>query len=215
MIEIIKKRIGSNCELVDDRAMKFVARRVAQGTGDCRLVLNLMSGAIIKCQESLPASNLEEVNVSDAVVKLPHVMKAIKDSGEFPLVQIIDELPGNAKVILCIHTALGQVASTWNIMTVRMLKKYCTIATSGNFLDELSQDQFIDNLRLLEDQGLLKFENDAVSNRFGYEDFGEMRIRVGVQIQDVECAIGKTMLQEGTFYQNVVNDARKIARENL
>ena len=214
-MEIIKKRIGSNCELVDDRAMKFVARRVAQGTGDCRLVLNLMSWAIIKCQESLPASNLEEVNVSDAVVKLPHVMKAIKDSGELPLVQIIDELPGNAKVILCIHTALGQVASTWNIMTVRMLKKYCTIATRGNFLDELSQDQFIDNLRLLEDQGLLKFENDAVSNRFGYEDFGEMRIRVGVQIQDVECAIGKTMLQEGTFYQNIVNDARKIARENL
>ncbi len=208
LVRIIRKRLGANCELLDDRAIKFVSRRVAQESGDCRLVLDLMSKAIIKCKESLKADQLSEVGVHEAFVKLPHVMRAIKDSGQMPLVDIIHALPQHAKTVLCVYTALGQAGNDWKVITVRKLKSYCAMATENQIMDGISSEQFISLLRQLEDAGTIKFETDDVANSYGYDDSGDQKIRLGVQLEDVECAIEKNLL-EIPFYSRLVKHCKK------
>lgn len=216
LISIIKRRLGIHTNLIDPRAMTFVARKVAKLDGDARLVLDLMSSSIITAKESLSAEMLEQKSTDKPLVNLPHVMKAIKTSGAIPLVDHINALPSKAKTILAIATTLGQVSSSWSVIRLNQLKKYCAEATRHEIFDELSTEGFYSIIGQLEDAGLIiSADSDDVVRDIGFDDPGEKPIRVGVQMDDVEIALEKTLFTEGSFYTKLRDYVKSNDIENV
>lgn len=174
---------------------------MAKLDGDARLVLDLMSSAIIKAKESLTPDVLKETTTINPVVSLPHVMSAMKNSGVIPLVDRINALPSKAKTILTIATTLGQVSSSWSVIRLNQLKKYCFEATRHEIFDELTTEGFYSIIGYLEDAGLIfPADSDDVVRGIGFDDPGEKPIRVGVQMDDVEIALEKTLFTDNSFY---------------
>jgi len=201
LVSIIQKRLGHNIHLIDPIALTFVARKIAKANGDARLVLDLMRSSIIKARETLTTEDLNTHTCDTIVVKLPHVMKAIKYSGAIPLVDYIIGLPSKAQTVLAIATTLGQVSSSWNIIPLHKLKKYCAEATRHEVFDDLSTESFYSIISMLEDAGLMyTAKTDRLLNKFRYDDFTEMPIRVDVQMEDVEIALEQTLFNQGTFF---------------
>ena len=62
----------------------LVARKVAANSGDARKALELTSQAIGNCLESLSDQHLNDIVTGEALVKLPHMMRAIRDSAGNP-----------------------------------------------------------------------------------------------------------------------------------
>ena len=207
MVNIIKRRLGENVSIIDESVLRYVSRRIAKTSGDARRLLELMSSAVVKCKENLEDSLLDKKSDSIPVVKLKHVMKAMRDSGEMHHAQIIASLPQTAKVVLCVAMALSQVSPAWEVIQLSQLKKYCAEATRHNLMEGVSIDALVDIVRNLEDAGLLKIGDD--DDLFGnfYVDPHQWPLRLGVQLDDVECAIGETLLQN-KFYRNLVTYVR-------
>jgi len=205
LIQIIQKRLGANISLVDEPAIVFASRRIAKSKGDAREALQLMNDAIIKATESLSSEELSRKGTQSPVVKIPHVMKAIKETGVPSIVKIIEDLPQNAKVVLCVATTLGQVSSAWKIISLSNLKNYCGHAHGHGSFESWSQDMFNDTIEQLSDAGLIKYEDsDDI-----YDNSGDKSIQVGVQLEDVELAVNDSLIKENTFYKGLVEWVRE------
>lgn len=201
LVSIIQKRLGNHINLIDPLALTFVARKVAKMNGDARLALDLMKGSIIKAKETLTTEFLDKHTCDTIVVKVPHVMKAIKYSGTIPLVNYIVGLPSKAQTVLAIATTLGQVSTSWTIIPLHKLKKYCAEATRHELFDELTTESFYSIISILEDAGLIYTPNtDPMLKKIPYDDHSEMPVRVGIQMEDVEIALEQTLFQQGTFF---------------
>jgi len=207
LTQITLKRLRLCANLIDESTVRYLALKVAKMNGDARLMLQIMSLSFTNYKQEMTDSELGQREVK-SVVKLRHVMKALRDLGQVPYEAVIAALPQKAKEVLCVAITLTQVSSLWSVMTLSQLKKYCGEATRHEIMDSLNIDSLIDIVRILEDSGLLRIGD-------GNSKFGEQYIepplwplRLNVQLEDVERALEKSLLQI-PFYKNMVNYVRE------
>lgn len=202
MTAIVNKRLGDkNVSLVDKNAVVYASKRAANNRGDAREILKIMSDACSLANDSLSPDQLSDNSTIDSpVVKMPHVLKALKKNAEYSKSEIIESLPGNARIILCVAAALGQVGSGWKIIQLRDLKRYCADATA--VCEDFSLSVFESSIEQLVDSGLISYD---YSYGFFDGDMYDKSIKLGVHLHDVEIALEDTLLKEGSFYSNLVN----------
>jgi Cdc6-like AAA superfamily ATPase len=203
--EILLKRLGGDVSLVDEKALVFASRKVAKGGGDARELLHVMSGAISEAKAKLTQKQLKEKGVSEIIIKLPHVMKALTGDKNHSMINIIKGLPQNAKTVLCVAVALGEVGSAWKYVSSTNLQKYCGEAAGHNVFDNWSSDSFRDTVGQLDDCGLI---HEVEADQVDFQNAGETRYRIGVQIEDVELAISEILLTN-QFYKTLVEFVKK------
>ena len=204
MCEIIKLRLGEHTLLVDDNAIRFLSRKIAKSKGDAREVIGIMHAAISNAIETVSPDILSKTVLDDPIIKMPHIMKAIRGAGNNSMVDTIKSLPQNAKVVLCIATSLGLVSSSWKTICMSNLKLFCGEATVHGLIESWSQEQFKEVVEQLADAGLIIYEeSDEV-----IDYSGDQCVRVGAQLEDVELAMDHTLLHEA-FYRNLVEYVKK------
>jgi Cdc6-like AAA superfamily ATPase len=196
---ILLKRLGDDFSVVDDKALVFASRKIANSGGDARNLLHVMSEAIAIASKSLSEEQLKDTSIIAHIVKLPHVMKASageKDS----MINTIKGLCGNAKSVLCIAVALGEAGNAWKIVSASNLQKYC--AEASTILDDWSRESFKSTIEILTDAGLI---HEAEVDEFEFDETEEKRYKLGVQMEDVEIAMNKILLTEGSYYKGLVD----------
>ena len=139
------------------------------------------------------------------LVKLPHMMRAIREGMPMRHGDVISGLPQAAKVILCIAVSLSQVWGPTAEISIATLKKYCVEATHHAIMDELGMGHIMNLVEMLIDAGLLVAGN---SNQFNPFDFNS-KLKIGVQLDDVEIALEKSLLNEGSFYRSLVDYVKR------
>jgi len=215
MTAIVKKRLGRNKSLVENVAITYLSKKVAKDNGDARSVLEIMSSAVMECNSTITEEQLNEIEYCSPVVKLKHVMKTLRESGRTPYAAIISNLPQSQKVVLCIAMTLSQVSPSWSVITFSQLRRYCGNATHRNILTCLSVDGLMSIVKSLEDAGLLKVgEGNNVFSHFNGDNVYNCPLRLGAQLEDVECALGEALLQQ-EFYKSLCNHVRKNDAENM
>ena len=204
ILAILEQRLGKN--VVDHKALQLISRRVAASSGDARRALELTANAVGKCADILTDEKLDmEVKHDDIecmpLVKLPHMMRAIREGMPMRHADVISGLPQAAKVILCIAVSLSQVWGPTAEISISILKKYCVEATHHAVMDELGVGRIMGLVEMLTDSGLLI--TDCVGG-FSSHD-ANAKLKIGVQLDDVEIALEESVLDEGSFYQSLVD----------
>ncbi len=208
IIAILEQRLGKH--IVDHKALQLVSRKVAASSGDARRALEITSNAVGKC---LDLSNPEELDLNMMyndqrmpLVKLPHMMRAIREAMPMRHADVISGLPQAAKVILCIAVSLGQVWGPTAEITISTLKKFCVEATNHAVMDELGPGHVMSLVDMLIDSGLLITDNS--SHHFNAND-ANPKLKIGVQLDDVEIALEESLLKEGGFYRSLVDYVKR------
>jgi cell division control protein 6 len=187
----------------------LISRRVAASSGDARRALEITSNAVGKCLDLLKAEDLDaDVKYNDErmpLVKLPHMMRAIREAMPMRHADVISGLPQAAKVILCIAVSLGQVWGPTAKISIFTLKKYCVEATKHAIMDELGPGHVMSLVEMLIDSGLLVTDN---SHHFNPND-ANSKLKIGVQLDDVEIALEESLLNEGGFYRSLVDYVKR------
>jgi len=208
IIAILEQRLGKH--VVDHKALQLISRRVAASSGDARRALEITSNAVGKCLDLLKPEELDtEVKYNDErmpLVKLPHMMRAIREAMPMRHADVISGLPQAAKVILCIAVSLGQAWGPTAEISISTLKKYCVEATRHAVMDELGPGHVITLVDMLIDSGLLVTDNN--SHHFNAND-ANPKLKIGVQLDDVEIALEESLLKEGGFYRSLVDYVKR------
>lgn len=205
ILAILEQRLGKY--VVDHKALQLISRRVAASTGDARRALEITSNAVGKCLDSLTEEELQkEVNYDDEcmpLVKLPHMMRAIREGMPMRHADVISGLPQAAKVILCIAVSVSQVWGPTAEISVSTLKKFCVEASHHSLMDDLGIGHIMSLVEMLIDSGLLL----SHSGQFNPYD-SNPKLRIGVQLDDVEIALEESLLKQG-FYRALVDYVRR------
>jgi len=208
LMAILKERVGS--KIVDAGALQLVARKVAAASGDARLALELTSNAVSKASDSLSDEQLSSETIEEPVVKILHMMRAVREGTGMKHAELIAGLPLAAKIILCVAMALSQVSSEWKVFTLGSLKKYVTEATRHGLIESLSTDLIYDLVGQLTDAGLLltgdNNPGEEMSRRV-YANPYDVPLQLGVQLDEVEFAI-ETTLNQHAFYSKMMEYVR-------
>ncbi len=187
----------------------MISRRVATSSGDARRALEITSKAVEKCIDQLSSEILNEImEFNDQrmpLVKLPHMMRAIREAMPMRHADVISGLPQSAKVILCIAVSLGQVWGPTAKISITTLKNYCVEATKHAIMDELGPGHVMSLVEMLIDSGLLKVDDNL---RFNPNDTNS-KLKIGVQFDDVEIALEESLLREGSFYRSLVDYVKR------
>jgi len=219
LVNIVEQRIGRT--IVDPKAIEFAAAKVSTSSGDARKVLDLTASAVSKRLEKMSNEQKSSTTLPCPLVKLPHMMQAVKATNK-RFADVIDGLPQMAKVVLCVAVALAQVGPEWKVLTLGTLKRYCAEASNHNLMDdELNMETFASIIQQLTDSGLLLMggisgggTNDATEiSQIAHSDVYFTKVQLGVQLQDVESAIEKTLLDQD-FYQGMIEYVRKADPQN-
>lgn len=207
---IILKRLGANSNLVEEKALEYATKKIAKNNGDARAVIDLFNKALLECKRSLSVEELDRMKVDTPVLKVVHVIKALRNIGIGSHVEIIQSLPQKVQTVLCVASALHQVSNGWKDISLSDLKRYCIEATNRGIIDdEMQSESFKGMVEQLEDAGLFCTGGvDEFTSRDQDCEFMDKSIRLGVQLEDVECAIEKSLLQN-PIYQNIVGNIRK------
>ena len=164
-----------------------------------------MSNAINKCADLLSEEKLSSVIGDDdeclPLVKLPHMMRAIREGMPQRHADIISGLPQAAKVVLCIAVSLSKAWGAEAVIGISTLKKYCVEATHHSIMDEVSIGHVQNLVEMLTDAGLLVAASSGQYNQF---DNGA-KLKLGVQFDDVEIALEQSLLSQEGFYQSLYN----------
>ena len=139
------------------------------------------------------------------LVKLPHMMRAIREAMPMRHTDVIAGLPQAAKVILCIAVSLSQVWGPTAEISVSTLKRYCVEATHHAIMDELGIGHVFNLVGMLMDSGLLVAGNRG---QFDPHDVNS-KLMIGVQLDDVEIALEQSLLGEGGFYKSLVDYVKR------
>lgn len=133
------------------------------------------------------------------LVTLSHVMCAIREGMPMKMYDEIRELPQMARVVLCVAVSLSEI---WGpaIMTISILKKYCHQAFLQRIMDEWGLENFPYLIQLLVDSSLLIADDD---DQFSAYDMNA-KLKSGVHLDDIEIAFGRSLLEEGGFYYDLV-----------
>jgi len=204
---IIEKRLGVNSCLIDKIAMTLLCRKVAKGSGDARSVLSIIANAIFEFKETLSDEEKAQKGVDAPVLKMMHMVKSMRNAA--PHVEIIHGLPQIQRIVLCVATALSQVSENWKIMSLNDLRTYVNQFMLRKSMNVVDIDQLSDIISRLEDASLvLAGEGDEILHARAYDDQGNRLIRIGVQLEDVELALGNTLLKED-FYKELIAYVKK------
>lgn len=208
VLAILEQRIGKN--VIDHKALQLISRRVAASSGDARRALEITSNAVSKCLDLLNGINLDtKVKYNDEqhmpLVKLPHMMRAIRETMPMRHTDMISGLPQAAKVILCIAVSLSQVWGPTAKISIYTLKKYCVEATHHALMDEVGPGHIASLVEMLVDSGLLVTD---ISHNFNPND-ANSKLKIGVQLDDVEIALEESLLKEGGFYRSLVDYVKR------
>ena len=120
--------------------------------------------------------------------------------------EIIRGLSQAAKVILCIAVSLGQVWGPTAAISIATMKKYAVQATQHSMLDGYSVGHISNLVEMLLDSGLLQ-PTLAGLFYFNANDHSSL-LHLGVQLDDVEIALEKTLLEE-PFYRSLVDFVKR------
>ena len=184
----------------------MISRKVAELNGDMSKALEVTSNAVDKCRALLGIER-QSMNVEDdqlPLVKLPHMRRAIRESMQVRHVDNINGLPKAAQVILCICVTMSQVLGPTAAISVPDLRTCCRKATHHAIMDELGPGDIKCLVETLADTGLLLHDIHCGSFHFNPYDI-HAKLKVGIQLDDVEIALEETLLTEGSFYQGVAN----------
>jgi cell division control protein 6 len=207
IVAILEQRLGKH--VVDHKALQLISRRVATSSGDARRALEITSNAVGKCIDQLKDEDLEAIVQYDdqrmPLVKLPHMMRAIREAMPMRHADVISGLPQSAKVILCIAVSLGQVWGPTAKISISTLKKYCVEATKHAIMDELGPGHVMSLVEMLMDSGLLIVDDN---HHFNPND-ANSKLKIGVQLDDVEIALEESLLREGCFYRSLVDYVKR------
>ena len=207
ILAILEQRLGKN--IVDHKALQLISRRVAASSGDARRALEITSNAVGKCADLLSRDKLDMIVDRDdecmPLVKLPHMMRAIREAMPVRHTDVIAGLPQAAKVILCIAVSLSQVWGPTAEISVSTLKRYCVEATHHAIMDELGIGHVFNLVGMLMDSGLLVAGNRG---QFDPHDVNS-KLMIGVQLDDVEIALEQSLLGEGGFYKSLVDYVKR------
>merc|ERR1719356_92721 len=206
ILAILESRLST--KIVDQKALQLIARRVAASSGDARRALEITSNAIGKCSDLLSKEKLNKIIADDdeclPLVKLPHMMRAIREGMPMRHVDVIAGLPQAAKVVLCIAVSLSKVWGPGAEIGINTLKKYCVEATQHTIMDEVSIGHVSNLVEMLTDAGVLIASNCV---RFSQHD-ASAKLKLGVQFDDVEIALEQSLLNEG-FYRSLYDYVRR------
>ena len=212
LISIIEARVGT--KIIAEPAIKMVSRKVAAGSGDARKALDMTAQAVRKCETDLSVEQRGQSgdDVVYPIVKLPHMMRSIREGLGMRHTDAIMSMPQAAKIVLCVAVALSTVSPAWKIIRMKDLKKYCAEASRHGLMERLNIDHLFDIVQMLSDSGLL-LSGDGNDLRYAaYQmDVHEIPLMLGVQLDDVECALEKTLMNE-PFYKNMVSYVKKHHR---
>ena len=138
------------------------------------------------------------------LVRLPHMMRAIKDGMPTRHADIICGLPQAAKVVLCICVSLSKVWGAGAVLGISTLKKYVVEATHHSMLDEVAIGHVQNLVEMLTDAGLL-----IAASSGQYSQCYSPRVKLGVQLDDVEIALEQSLLSEEGFYRSLYQFVEK------
>lgn len=212
LISIIEARVGT--KIIAEPAIKMVSRKVAAGSGDARKALDMTAQAVRKCETDLSVEQRETSgdDVVYPIVKLPHMMRSIREGLGMRHTDAIMSMPQAAKIVLCVAVALSTVSPAWKIIRMKDLKKYCAEASRHGLMERLNIDHLFDIVQMLSDSGLL-LSGDGNDLRYAaYQmDVHEIPLMLGIQLDDIEFALEKTLMNE-PFYKNMVSYVKKHHR---
>eukprot|EP00593_Proboscia_inermis_P000459 CAMPEP_0171299200 /NCGR_PEP_ID=MMETSP0816-20121228/8018_1 /TAXON_ID=420281 /ORGANISM="Proboscia inermis, Strain CCAP1064/1" /LENGTH=124 /DNA_ID=CAMNT_0011774829 /DNA_START=177 /DNA_END=552 /DNA_ORIENTATION=- len=104
------------------------------------------------------------------------------------------------------------------LITASDLLYYCTAVPNNGLLDHVDFAQFTDLIEQLIDHGLFHTEADSFGVTFysgntGFLGGEEGKVKLDVQMDDVECALDKTLRKEN-FYSTLMEDVKiKFSRD--
>ncbi len=136
----------------------------------------------------------------EPLVKVSHIMKALRQAMPGRHDDVIRGLPQAAKVVLCIAVTISQVWGPKAEISVATLKKFCVEASMHVIMDELGISQVMYLVETLSDAGLLIIGNNGFFN----PSESDMKLKLGVQLDDVETALERSLLTE-PFYRRLVD----------
>jgi Cdc6-like AAA superfamily ATPase len=210
---VIVNRVGEG--LFDKKSLELIGRKVAAVSGDCRRALELAGGAVGKALSLLPAKEAggKRGEGDGPLVKVIHVMKAIKENTREPQVAAIAALPDVARMVLCVAVALcGEKTSSSGLtITQGKLSNYCKESVKHGVLDRLSPEDFSDVLAQLSDSGVLDLGNGgngmATTPSLNVGDARTKLVTLKVQLDDVECALEQS-LGDKPFFKQIMDSVR-------
>ena len=212
LISILTARVGT--QIIAEPALKMVSRKVAAGSGDARKALDMAAKAVRKCETDLSDEDHQKSgdDIIYPIVKLPHMMRSIREGMGMKHSESITALPQTAKIVLCVAVALSTVSPAWKVIKMKDLKKYCTEASRHGLMERINIEHLFDTVQMLSDSGLL-LSGDDVDLRYAAcgMDIHEIPLMLGVQLDDVEIALEKTLLTE-QFYKSMVEYVKKHHR---
>mmetsp|Transcript_6131 Transcript_6131/g.12636 ORF Transcript_6131/g.12636 Transcript_6131/m.12636 type:complete len:1844 (-) Transcript_6131:84-5615(-) len=204
LMAILQQRVGK--KIIDSKALELISRKIATNSGDARRVLELTYNAVNICLEASSEEELSQQLPDDhaPLVKVSHMMKAVRQAMPGRHEDVIRGLPQAAKVVLCIAVTISQAWGPKAEISVATLKKYCVEASMHAIMDELGISQVMNLVETLSDAGLL-----IIGNR-GFFDPSEsdMKLKLGVQLDDVETALERSLLTE-PFFRRLADYVKK------
>ncbi len=211
---MVLKRLDSNKDLIQDEALNLACKRVSNNNGDARSLLDVLRRAVLKSKEMLCEQELLSTSISEPVVKISHVATSFQKDINKDRASIIKNLPQDQKIVLCIATALDQVAKKTKTKSISFPQlKACSFeAMQQGLIDRLSTESFRNIVETLIDAGLLqKCEESLESLEYdsGSDDYLENdQIQVGAQLEEIDFVINKSLLDQ-PFYKRIVNKVKQ------
>jgi cell division control protein 6 len=195
-VRIIQDRIGNT--IVPLQALQFIAKKVANTSGDARKALELTAGAVKECLEALQMDHTKP-SASGSLVTMRHVQSTVKRFNR-NVAEIISGLPSVAKVILCVTITLAKAqVTTTTVGKLRGFVRDCMMKDRPE--DMVSMEDFIILLETLADSGVLSFGKVASKvASVSQMDITEMPIRLGVQLDEVESALEKELCRDSPYF---------------
>ena len=209
LVEITKTKIG--IEVVDKKAMDFVAAKVASTTGDARRYLELITKAIIHYRNKTSNTTLSSTLIKP-VVTIRNAMMAIRQTN-YKHKDIIDGLCTVDKVTLCtgVHIARKLDGEEVTVKDLRDIVVECF-----GFEYDLDMMEFKGVLERLVDSGLLVLPEEQKrkiqQGMYGHE-LMRCQLCFELQLEDVESALDESVMKE-PFYQKIVERVKSIRVNN-
>lgn len=195
--------------VVEQKALQLLSRTIIRMRGDVSQALQTTVCAVSECSDQMSDEELDlvvEDNECMPLVKLPHMMLAIRNTMRMRHVEVIHGLPHARQVVLCVAVSLSQVWGPMSEIKISTLNKYCSEAIQHKILDDYGIAFVADSAGTLVDSGIFLIGDD--DDQFDKND-DNAKVRVGVQLDDVEIALKQSILDEKGFYHCLVDYVKR------
>jgi Cdc6-like AAA superfamily ATPase len=196
IVEILLSRVGT--QVVDPSALKFIAAKIENNSGDVRQAIELAATAIkavqerLQSQPALKTTGVNEPEQKDFIVKMRDIARLNSD---YPKVsQFIADLPAQGKIVASVVVKLmkrNQASGAKEAVTRRDLKKASMMAFyRKNPNDIVPSEDINDLIERLDDSGIVK----ANFNEYGDHCMDEFTCSYPVHVLEgaLEEALGNS-----------------------